>query len=172
MRPDERPPLAFQLVFLGKHLDHLIEHRLATHGLNRTQLLTLTALMRHEGLNAMALCAHARVEPANVTRTLQSLERSGLIERRPHPTDGRVYLFYLTEAGRAAAEQLSEEMRRLSAQLIAGVDEDELRGLQAGLVAVWKRLHAQMGESDYHRMTNGTGGEQPPREENFDAERR
>lgn len=144
MNHRDRPPLALQLVFLGKHLDHLIEHKLAVHGLNRTQALTLMALKRHEGLNAMALCAHARVEPANVTRTLQSLERLDLVERRPHPTDGRVQIFYLTAGGRSTAETVEQTMMQISSEILDGVDEEELRGLKIGLHGIWRTMRKRL----------------------------
>ncbi len=152
MRGDERPPLALQLVFLAKHLDHLIEHKLAVHGLNRTQALTLMALKRHEGLNAMALCAHARVEPANVTRTLQSLERLDLVERRPHPTDGRAQLFYLTARGRSMAETVGSEMGRLSSEILDSMDEEEARCLEMGLRGLWRTLLKRL-EVESYRLT-------------------
>ena len=149
MRRDDRSPLALQLIFLGKHLDHLIEHKLAVHGLNRTQALTLMALKRHEGLNAMALCAHAGVEPANVTRTLQSLERLDLVERRPHPTDGRVQMFHLTAGGRSTAESVEQTMTQVSSEILDGVDGEELRCLKIGLHGIWRTMRKRLEAYSY-----------------------
>ncbi|HEX9017413.1 MAG TPA: MarR family winged helix-turn-helix transcriptional regulator [Chloroflexota bacterium] len=155
MRPENRPPVAFQLIFLGKHLDHLIEHRLAAHGLNRTQALTLMALKHHEGLNGMALCAHAGVEPANVSRTLQSLERLDLVERRPHPTDGRAQLFYLTARGLSMADDAGRAMREISAEILAGMDGKELECLEAGLQGLRRTILNGLGVERYHLSAIG-----------------
>ncbi len=174
----EGPPLALQLVFIGKHLDQLIEQRLAAHGLNRTQAITLIALRHHEGLTGMALCAHARVEPANVSRTLQSLERLDLVERRPHPTDGRAQLFYLTADGRSRAETMGRTMHQLSAEILDDVNDEELRGLQIGLRGIWRtirrRLEAYGSQlSAAARQPEAGGASAPEREWGyFDVERR
>jgi DNA-binding MarR family transcriptional regulator len=151
MLKDDRPPLALQLVFLGKILDHQIEHRLAGHGLNRTQTVILMALSRHEGLKVLDFCAHARVEPANVTRTLQSLERLELAERRPHPTDGRVSLFYSTKAGRSLATLLQTEVAQISADILGNLKGTDLVSLETGLAALWRTLPRRQEESGEDR---------------------
>ena len=141
---EEGPPLALQLVFAGKYLDHLVGQRLASYGLNRTQTMILMALSHHEGIKVLDLRAHARVEPANVTRTLQSLERLGLAERRPHPTDGRASLFYPTEAGRSIACRLSAEVKQLSAEILRGVEPPDLASLEQGLAALRRAISNQL----------------------------
>lgn len=140
----ERPPLALRLIFLGKHLSHLLEQRLANRGLNRTQSVVLTVLNHHPGLQAQDLRVPASVEPANVTRTLQSLERLGLLERRPHPTDGRASLLFLTEAGRTLARELSEEIQGLSTALLRGMDPQELSHLESVLDLLVQNVRAEL----------------------------
>jgi DNA-binding MarR family transcriptional regulator len=140
----EKPPIALRLVLLGKHLGHLIDHRLATRGLNRTQTTILMALSRHPGLQALDLCRPAGVEPANVTRTLQSLERLGLLERKPHPTDGRAHLLYLTEAGHSLARELSEEIRKVSDDLLERLPREERPQLEPLVDILWKAVSHQL----------------------------
>ncbi len=141
----ERAPLALRLVFLGKHLDHLIERRLAGRGVNRTQTIVLTSLRRRPGLRALDLCPHAGVEPANVTRTLQSLERQGLLERRPDPSDGRATLIYLTPRGEALAQSLSEDVEHLSAELLKGMAPGDLAILERSLTTLRQALSRHLG---------------------------
>lgn len=143
----ERPPLALQLIFLGRHLDRLVERRLAEQGLNRTQTVILIALSRRPGLRALELCPHAGVEPANVTRTLQSLERLGLLVRHSHPTDGRASLLYLTGPGHALAQELSAAVHHLSADLLRGVPPRDLARLERSLAAVRDNLRRVMAGS-------------------------
>jgi DNA-binding MarR family transcriptional regulator len=148
---EERPPLALQLMFLGKLLDHLMEHQLASHGLNRTQALVLIALSHHEGLKVLDLCAHAWVEPANVTRTLQSLERLGLTERQPHPTDGRVSLLHLTETGRATAGRLSAEVEEFSSQISRDMGEGNAAHLEQSLGPLWRTVVHRLPAIGHHQ---------------------
>ncbi len=145
----ERPPLALKLVFLGKHVGYLLEHRLASRGLNRTQTIIMTALSRHPGLQALELCVPAGVEPANVTRTLQSLERLGLLERRPHPTDGRAHLFFLTDAGHSLARELSEEIHAISDALTQELDPEERPQLERLLDSLWRGVGHQLSAASH-----------------------
>ena len=55
-----------------------------------------------------------RVQPPSMTRTVSCLERDGLVERHPHPTDGRQVVVRLSEAGQ---ELLAAERRRRDAWL-------------------------------------------------------
>ena len=48
------------------------------------------------------LARNFQVTKGAMTNTLQRLEARGLVEIRPHPTDGRGKLVRITEAGRAA----------------------------------------------------------------------
>jgi DNA-binding MarR family transcriptional regulator len=140
----EKPPLPLQIVFLGRQLDRLIEKRLAERGLNRTQVMVLVALSRKPGLKALELCPHARVEPANVTRTLQTLERLDLLERRSHPTDGRASLFYLTTSGQEAARSLAVEMETLSSDLFRSMSQEEVDSLEKSLVDLRAAINRQL----------------------------
>src|SRR3712207_3047226 len=56
------------------------------------------------------LAAAERVQPPSMTRTVNCLEQDGLVERAPHPTDGRQVVVRLSEAGRDLV--LAERRRR------------------------------------------------------------
>lgn len=140
----DRPPLPLQIVFLGRHLDRLLERRFAERGLNRTQAIVLVALKHRPGLKALELCPHARVEPANVTRTLQSLERAALLERRSHPTDGRAQLFYLTPAGEGVAVAIAEDLGDLSTEILRDMDTREIDLLEGSLARLRKAVVDQL----------------------------
>ncbi len=56
------------------------------------------------------LAAAERVQPPSMTRTVNCLEQDGLVERTPHPTDGRQVVVRLSDAGRALV--LAERRRR------------------------------------------------------------
>lgn len=49
-------------------------------------------------------------DPSNITLIGDKLQRSGLVERRPHPSDGRVRVLALTDAGRAFRTQLLDRL--------------------------------------------------------------
>ena len=51
------------------------------------------------------LAAHAGTDPMMTSQVLRALEAKSLIERRPHPTDGRARLLAVTAAGTALANR-------------------------------------------------------------------
>jgi DNA-binding MarR family transcriptional regulator len=70
------------------------------------------------------LAALLTVDPPNLTPVVDDLERAGLVERRPHPTDRRVKLVVATPAGTALAHTADEILARPPARLSALPTED------------------------------------------------
>lgn len=75
-------------------------------GLTPTSTAALATIERHGPLTPSELAEIERVKRPSVTRTLGCLEREGLVERTPDPTDGRSSLVSVNAAGR-------ERLRRL-----------------------------------------------------------
>jgi len=93
--------------------------------LTLTQLAALASLDRHGPMTPGELAAHEKVQPPSMTRVLAVLEERGLVDRRPHPTDGRQALVEISAAGRGL---VSADRRRrdawLSQQMRALTDEE------------------------------------------------
>jgi DNA-binding MarR family transcriptional regulator len=74
--------------------------------LTLTQISALTSLGLAGALSPRELAEHERVQPPTMTKIIAKLEERGLVQRTPHPTDGRQVVLHATEDGRAAvAEQ-------------------------------------------------------------------
>ena len=101
------------------------ERRTRPLGLTRAQWQTLFHLARNEGCNQATLADLLDVEPITIARTIDRLELSGLVERRPDPGDRRARLLFLGER----AHPLLEQLRALGAETreiaLAGIEEDE-----------------------------------------------
>jgi DNA-binding MarR family transcriptional regulator len=54
------------------------------------------------------LAGRLGMDPPNLTTVVDDLERSGLVERQPHPTDRRVKVVVATPAGAALAQRAEE----------------------------------------------------------------
>ncbi|GHF79742.1 MarR family transcriptional regulator [Streptomyces thermodiastaticus] len=95
----------------------------------------------HDGPATTAALARAEhVRPQSMRVTLAALEASGLVERSPHPTDGRQVVFSLTGAGRRRLTELRQAKETWLADAIAArLDADEQRVL-AQAVELMKRL--------------------------------
>ena len=59
----------------------------------------LTHIANEPGLLPSLLSRRMFCDKSNITRLIQGLATDGLIDRRPHETDGRSQRLYLTDAG-------------------------------------------------------------------------
>lgn len=70
-------------------------------GVTGPQRLVIRLVGRRPGLTAGDLATLLHVDPSSLTGVLDRLGRSGFLERRADPEDGRRALFSLTARGRA-----------------------------------------------------------------------
>ena len=93
-----------------------IDAALAPHGLtfSRFEALALLHFSRRGSLPMGKLGDRLQVHPASVTNAVARLVDAGLVERIPHPRDGRGVLARITDEGRrvvaAATERLNAEV--------------------------------------------------------------
>lgn len=75
---------------------------------------TLISIDPEKGTPSTALGPKMGMEATSLSRTLKSMEKKGLIERRRNPADGRSVLIHLTPYGK--------EMREYSKTVVLGFD--------------------------------------------------
>ena len=76
-------------------------------GLNFSQTATLALLEENGAMTTADLARAEAMKPQSMGTILASLEQDGLVERKPHPTDGRQVLFSLTASGSKARRKRS-----------------------------------------------------------------
>ena len=111
----------------------------ASHELSLTESAVLGRLARGGPATTADLARAEAIKPQSMGTTLAGLAERGLVERRPHPTDGRQMLVELTAAGGAMRERLRNAKHSWLAQAIAELEPQE----QATLFAageILKRL--------------------------------
>ena len=67
-----------------------------------------------------------------------TLEKRGLIERQPHPQDGRAVGLHATEAGQALMRQAEQQAAQLEQQAAHRLSPDEHRQLIALLQRIYQ----------------------------------
>ena len=99
--------------------------------LSLNQMAVLGCLFRNGALAIGELAAWERVQPPSMTRTVNCLQESGDVVRRPHATDGRQVVVELTETGRARV--LADRDRRDAwlARRLADLTPEERATLRA-----------------------------------------
>lgn len=73
--------------------------RMAPYGLKVVEFSVLSLAAHNPGITSRQLCVALNVLPPNLVGLISALERRGLIERRPHPSDGRAMGVHLTAKG-------------------------------------------------------------------------
>jgi DNA-binding MarR family transcriptional regulator len=112
-------------------------------GLSPATTAALATINRSGPLTPSELADLERVKRPTMTRTLACLEREGLIERTPDPTDGRSFVVVVNDAGR---ERLARLRRRKSAYLarrLRKLDPDQVETLARAA-----ELLERMGEDE------------------------
>ncbi len=118
------------------------EQRARHLGLTRSQWQTLALLSRNEGVNQKALAEMQEIEPITLMRLIDKLSERGLVERRKHETDRRIWQLYMTNEARG----LLEEMRELGSE----TREEALEGIpdtdQARLIQMLETMKSNLSE--------------------------
>lgn len=96
------------------------------------------------------LAASEQVTQSAITQIVTKLERDGLVERRPDPSDGRAVLVHLTAQGAAIVDgRRAARVARL-AELADGLTEAERAAVAAALPALARMV-------ELHRRRAGDG---------------
>jgi DNA-binding MarR family transcriptional regulator len=107
--------------------------------LSWSQIATLARLEKAGAMTTADLARSERVKPQSMGTTLADLEQEGLVQRRPHPTDGRQVLFALTPEGSEARRRRNVAKREWLRAAMAKLDPAEQQILIAA-AALIKRL--------------------------------
>lgn len=122
-----------------------IDAEMARHGLTDAQWGPLFLIAVGRARTAAALAQELEVGPGAMTRTLDRLERKGLLLRRRSEEDRRLVLLELTAEGERAAARVPAVLSAVYNAHLAGFSEDEfsaLKSMLARMVDNGGRLHA------------------------------
>jgi len=98
----------------------------------------LISIDPEEGTPSTALGPKMGMEATSLSRTLKTMEKKGLIERKPNPEDGRGVLIYLTEFGK--------EMRNFSKEVVLGFDQAVQKNVSAEELKIFKKVANTINE--------------------------
>jgi MarR family transcriptional regulator for hemolysin len=114
--------ILFLISDVGRLLRTYADQKARQFGMTRAQWAVLLKLERHEGAQQSELAGFLEIQPITLTRLVDRLCDSGLIERRPDPADRRAKLLYLTPAARPLIEKISAEVEVLADKILAGTE--------------------------------------------------
>jgi DNA-binding MarR family transcriptional regulator len=100
----------------------------ASHELSWTESLVMAHLANDGPATTADLARAEGMKPQSMGATIAALEEGGMVERKPHPTDGRQMNIVLTAKGVAIRKNVKDAKLTWLVQAIAGLSEHE-RGI-------------------------------------------
>jgi len=106
----------------------------------RTVDFSVLSVMAHQpGVTSRQLCQLLNVLPPNMVVLLRDLDKRGLIERTPHPTDGRAMGLSLSPSGKALMKKAEKAASDADAQGTAHLTAAERKTLVRLLQKIYIR---------------------------------
>ena len=110
------------------------------HGLTAAQYAVLSVLAQEPGASGADLARACNTTPQAMNGVVSTLGRAGLVERRPHPSHGRILQVTLTDEGERRLAAATPAARELEAAIEAGLAPEEVAFVKAWLVVSAQRL--------------------------------
>jgi DNA-binding MarR family transcriptional regulator len=118
--------LPFEIGETAHALRKAFDRRAVGLGVTRAQWKVLFRLTRQPGLRQIELADMLDIEPITLSRIVDRLEESGLVERVADPSDRRAWRLHVT----AKAQPLVEKLRAIADEMIAdafaGIDPKDI----------------------------------------------
>ena len=112
-------------------LSRRVRAQAASHELSLSEASVMARLAREGAATTAELARAEGVRPQSMGATVAALEERGMVERTPHPTDGRQVNIELTAKGVAVRKSIGDAKRTWLAQAISRLEEHERETLFA-----------------------------------------
>lgn len=104
-----------------------LDRRLRPLGFSHSRWLLLLYLSRKDGCTQSELAQDMGIEPATLVRSVDYMEKEGLLQRCGSETDRRVKHLYLTDAGKKSVASIRSYTTELRKEMLAGLSQDEIK---------------------------------------------
>ncbi len=121
---DPHPTLGFLLHEVSRLMRKRFEQKARNCGLTRSQWQAIAYLAKNEGIHQAALADLLEIEPITLVRILDKLADRGLVERRQHGTDRRIWLLFLTDAARPLIAEMQPVAEATRAEALHGASRE------------------------------------------------
>jgi DNA-binding MarR family transcriptional regulator len=123
-----RKTLEIAVIDLAQAIGLLVRRMRSAAGsqeLSLTESVVMARLAKDGPATTADLARAESMKPQSMGTTIAALEDMGMVERKPHPTDGRQVNIELTAKGTAVRNSAKDAKRTWLAQAIAQLDEQE-----------------------------------------------
>ena len=112
------------LAIIGPFMTHMV-----VYDFRPVDFSVMSLIIHNPGITSRQLCSTLGLLPPNLVGMINALEQRRLIERRPHPTDGRAMGLHPSEPGRSLMHQAEQTATQLEHQATVRLTPAENRTL-------------------------------------------
>lgn len=116
----------------------LFSQRLVDFGLTPVDFSVLSLIGHNPGITSRQLCSALNILPPNLVGKISAMEQRRLIERRPHPQDGRAVGLHLSVEGGRFMTQAEQAASQLEDEVTSGLSAAEKKTLLRLLQKVYR----------------------------------
>jgi DNA-binding MarR family transcriptional regulator len=116
---------------------HFVQH-FAASGLRPVEFSVLSLIHHNPGITSRQLCQTLGILAPNLVKLIAMLDARELIQRAPHPTDGRAQGLHLTQAGLAFIRHAEPSAVAREQELLRGLSPAKQKQLTCLLKAIYK----------------------------------
>lgn len=153
--PAIRREILFQISDVARAMRTYVDQCARQHDMTRAQWGLLLRLERQEGMTQAEMADSLEIQPISAARLIDRLCSQKLVERRPHPSDRRANLLFLTAKGRAILDRLVPLGREISASVLASFNDAEAGELLEKLLRIKSNIRKSSAANGAKRHTNG-----------------
>lgn len=128
--------LPYLLSDSARLLRRAFDARVRVLGMTSPQARLLLLLHVGEGENQGFYADRLEVEPISLTRMIDRMEESGLIERRRDPSDRRAWRLHLTDKSRKVIDQVRAGLAGLEDEMLVGLSTTQREALGDALETI------------------------------------
>ncbi|GAL04177.1 MarR family winged helix-turn-helix transcriptional regulator [Photobacterium aphoticum] len=133
---DRQASFGWLINVVANNASKTFDAALKKHGLTVALWPTMMCLWEEEGITQTEIAQKSKVENSTTTRTLDKLEKLGLVERQDDPNSRRSFRIYLTEQGRALKDELLPIPVQVNQQVLSELNDKE----QAQLIQLLQKM--------------------------------
>ena len=139
-RKIEDAPPSLLINHISKMFDDRMRQKTEMAGISEGWRKILFHLKHNDKMTQLELAKCTHLSAPAISVTLQKMENAGLVFRRPDPRDQRAILVALTEEGLAADRKVIRLIRETEAELLEGIDAEELATIRPILLKMYRNF--------------------------------
>ncbi len=150
MQDDPNQSFGFVIHDIARLLRRNFDRRTQSLGLTRSQWSVLVHLRRQDGMRQNELANLLEVQPISLTRMIDRLVKSGLVERRNDPEDRRANRIFLTKKVIPLLGQLRGLGKETREEALVGIPQEERERFMKTLLRIRANVveHAATDEDE------------------------